>query len=513
MLRRPLWDNAGFVAVIVLGIRVCYLVTQYVVGGASVQRFHVESAAFLLVVVGLCYRAARSSTDTSIVPVPKFTNGFVVFVGFGALAFALYWRALSIGFLSDDFLLIHRASAWQVGAVNLEFFRPVPITIWALLLHVGVGAKTIHALNIALHATNAWLTVHLASRWIGDRGWRLAAGLVMVTMPLAPEAVAWCSGVFDVMATTLVLAAVLTARRYGDMPSMATRISFVAIGLLALVSKETAAILPILVLLDAWVRRAFSRKLLQDTLAFFAILAVISVIRLSLRFGVTAPSIGLGAWRRTLFRSFGSLAFPWHVDVVHSFPLVPLVAGLLFVGLVTAFLLHAGRTSSTRAAVAGAAWVITAILPVFHVFFVSPDLQASRYLYLSSVGWAVLIASLAADFPTTNLWSRIVPRAVIIMFAAASVFGVRMHLQPWIAAANLRDIVERQAAQDNRMRRCDRILLANVPDSIDGAYVFRVGAREEFARALRLNAFVGNEPGPCSFRWDGETSTFAVIEN
>ena len=70
MLRRPLWDKAGFVAVIVLGIRVCYLLTQYVVGGASVQRFHVESAAFLLVVVGLCYRAARSKFSAKHVPVP-----------------------------------------------------------------------------------------------------------------------------------------------------------------------------------------------------------------------------------------------------------------------------------------------------------------------------------------------------------------------------------------------------------------------------------------------------------
>src|SRR5438132_4439751 len=94
MMRGPLWDKVGFVVVIVLGIRVCYLLTQYVVGGPSVQRFHVESATFLLVIVGLCYRAARSSPYTSVVP--KFTNGrVIVFVGLGALAFALYWPALS----------------------------------------------------------------------------------------------------------------------------------------------------------------------------------------------------------------------------------------------------------------------------------------------------------------------------------------------------------------------------------------------------------------------------------
>jgi hypothetical protein len=50
--------------------------------------------------------------------------------------------------------------------------------------------------------------------------------------------------------------------------------------------------------------------------------------------------------------------------------------------------------------------------------------------------------------------------------------------------------------------------LSNLPDSVRGAYVFRNGASEAFARDLRLNAVPGNAGGPCSFRWSGTRLSF-----
>jgi len=119
--------------VLVLGLRLCYLLVQYVAGNGGVQRFHVESAAFLLVILGVAFRLSRHVPDETATPGSPLRSPLSLLV-LVALAFGIYWPALSIGFLSDDFLLVDRASTWSVGAVNLELFRPLPLSVWALFL-------------------------------------------------------------------------------------------------------------------------------------------------------------------------------------------------------------------------------------------------------------------------------------------------------------------------------------------------------------------------------------------
>ena len=383
-----------------------------------------------------------------------------------------------------------------------------------MLLNIGGGAQILHALNILLHGTNAYLTARFVSGWTVERDWGVLAGLLMLTMPLGPEAVAWCSGVFDVMATTFIMTAVLLGRRYGTSPSVATRFSLVAAGILALLSKETAAVLPVLLLIDAWIRKKFSRTLLVDVGVLLALMGTVGAVRLALRFGVTSPPISVRSIRSALFRSFGSLAFPWHTDVLDASRLLPLIAGLVIIGLVVAFLVHAGRVSATRAAAGCTAWIVVSILPVFNVFYIAPDLQSSRYLYLSSVGWAALVATLGGDLANRHAWSRAIPQAAILVMATLAIWGVRMHLQPWVDAARLRDVIDRAAAQDERLRACDPVFIRDLPDTVRGAYVFRVGAREELRRTAGLHALpAASEPGPCSFRWDPGSSAFQVIDN
>jgi hypothetical protein len=502
----------GRLAVLMLSIRLCYLFMLYVLGWANVQRFHVESAALLLVMVGFGLRLLRSRVDSRLAGnsrrVPP--GMWAIYVG---LALVLYWPGLQIGFLSDDFLLIDRASHWNIGPVTLGLFRPVPLFVWAVLLHVGGGPVIIHAVNIVLHATNAYLTARLVSGWLENRDWSVLAGLIMLTAPLAPEAVVWCSGVFDVSATAFVLTAVLLSRNYRDDVSVSARSCFFVVGILAVMSKESAAILPILVILDAWVRQTMPRKLLQDTAVLFVVFAIFSAVRLAMRFGVTSPPLRFRMLRRGLFWSFGGLSFPWHVELLRSSAVPVLCAGLVVIVLVTAFLLRKGPMSAVRLALACAIWIIVAILPVFSTFYVSPDLQASRYLYLSCVGWAALLVALGADAESGRAWTRIVPRAAIVTWVIVAAYGTRQHLDPWIGAARLRDIVEQRAAENPRMQQCNTLRLTKLPDNVRGAYVFRVGAGEDFQHKFGQNVLAVNEAGPCSFSWDERTLSFSPFRN
>ncbi|HKY21151.1 MAG TPA: hypothetical protein VJM31_08030 [Vicinamibacterales bacterium] len=427
---------------------------------------------------------------------------------FFALAFGLYWPALSLGFLSDDFGLSERAATWRVGAVTLELFRPLPLSVWALMLQLGAGAKTIHALNITLHAANAWLTTQIASEWVRDKWAALSAGLLMIAMPLAPEAVVWSAGVFDVMATTLAVTAVLIGHRYANGASYRLRASFLLVGLLALLAKETAAVVPLIVIVDGWVRKRFPRPLVLDTAILFGVVGIVAVVRLALRFGVTGPPLAIRLVRRAVFRSFGGLAFPWHADLLATSSTLPLLAALVTSALAIAFLLHAGSERLTRVAVACSGWILIGILPVFHVFFIGPDLQSSRYLYLSSVGWSVLLVTLIWDLPSNRSWSRPVKLLLMIFLVSASVLGTRAHVTPWIEAAALRDTVAREAKRVQQAESCERITVSNLPDNNRGAYVFRVNAIEALGRISGAQVQVGDEMGPCSFRWNEQRLIF-----
>ena len=106
-----------------------------------------------------------------------------------------------------------------------------------------------------LHGTNAYLTARIVGGWIKGRWWPILSGVVVLTSPLAPEAVAWSAGVFDVASATLLLSAVLVARQYDSQPALGTRILLSVLVLTALLCKRQRQ--SVLVGIDAWVRRSY----------------------------------------------------------------------------------------------------------------------------------------------------------------------------------------------------------------------------------------------------------------
>ena len=390
-------ERLGAAVVSALGFGVLYVFVRYILGSSGTPRFRVESWAVVFLAVGFTLRLVQSRqvgaqpTDSTVFP-PG------LWIGFCALAIALYWSALSAGFLSNDSELVAVASGWDIGPATPAFFRPIPLFVWGVLLQLGAGATTLHLLNLLLHGTNAYLATRVIAGWVQDHRWSLLAGLLVLTAPLAPEAVVWLSGVFDLLATTFVLTCILIARRYDDHPSVTTRLLFVGVGIAAVASKETAAIAGGLVLLDAWVRNARSRPLLVDAGILIVTVGIFGLVRLGLAFGVANLPVSKYVLQLALFRSFGALAVPWHVDVIQRLPWLPILGVVTIVFLLTAFFLEpAGSKQRTNLAIAASAWVLLSIAPVFPILFIAPELQQSRHLYMASIGWAGLIAALASE--------------------------------------------------------------------------------------------------------------------
>ena len=104
-------------------------------------------------------------------------------------------------------------------------------------------------------------------------GAAVAGGLLVLTAPLAPEAVVWNAGVFDLSMTTVLLAAALVARRYEASAPPSRRLALIV----SLLEKR-----PIM-LLDEWTaeqdpefRRKFYDELLPEMLRAGATIVVIT---------------------------------------------------------------------------------------------------------------------------------------------------------------------------------------------------------------------------------------------
>src|ERR1700736_1370840 len=115
----------GHALTVILGIRVAWLAGQYLLGTGAVHRFHVESAAFIFVAVGVIVTVLDRTSAPSAACVSSAIPGWT-WLPWCAAATVLYWPALTLGFLSDDFVLADRAMHLRLGALSPEAFRPIP---------------------------------------------------------------------------------------------------------------------------------------------------------------------------------------------------------------------------------------------------------------------------------------------------------------------------------------------------------------------------------------------------
>jgi hypothetical protein len=362
----------------------------------------------------------------------------------------------------------------------------------------------LHVLNILVHATNAYLAGCVVAGWVPGRWWPTAGAVLVLVAPLGPEAIAWCAGTFDLFATAFVLWAVLIARRSD--PGLRDRIQLIAVSLAALLSKETAVVLPLLLVVDALVKRTFSRAFVVTTTIVATLGVVFGAIRVQSATAVETSGFTRYRGQRLLFDSFGALAAPWHTDDP-SLAVVRTGYALSVIVLIAVFFVNRGTRWASMAVLGGTGWVLASILPLLAFFYVGPQLEGSRYLYLAACGWGAILVAAAADvggrFPRANVRLR----AALVVLIAAGAWGVRQHVRPWTHAAAVRDTALRAATADTRLHACSPAYVEGLPDSVNGAYLFANGAREALADA-GVTAFARPGTGECAFRWDPAAARF-----
>jgi len=382
-----------------------------------------------------------------------------------ALSILPYWNALSAGFTLDDLPNIRENPAVTMGIDPTEIFatpmpllaylyRPLTVLSFAVNEALTPGnAAAFHAVNVLLHAGVTILVFWLAARLFDERIAVIAAALFAIH-PIHTEAVTSIVGRAELLAALFGLFAVLSVGPMDTTTNPWFRRAWHALSVLcfslAVFSKESAVTVLPLVMWYRVTRREdplfagmwrevrnldwMPYLLCFGVFIFFRFLVVgtvrgIPVGRLApldnvLGFVPALPRIksALGV----LWDYFGLLNVPLALSADYSYNQVPIIeswlnprclAGLLLLSAATLATLCSRRPSVQFTV----ALPFVALLLTANVLFPIGTVKAERFLYLPSVGWALLVAlgfDLLLRTPRYRFVGKLVLVAVVVGFSA-----------------------------------------------------------------------------------------------
>jgi hypothetical protein len=372
-------------------------------------------------------------TATSNVPSLPSWKGIVVVL---ALTFAVYVPTLRYNFVHDDRGQIVENPAvhsWHLvpgyftshvwAAVMPEelgnYYRPF-FLLWLRINDVVFGnhAWGWHLTTILAHLFTTLLVYLLAFRLGISRDAALLVALIFGLHPAHIEAVAWVSGVTEPLLGILLIASFLAYVQWRLESARKWKLISLALFALALGEKETALILPGLLLLYDWIfgtewgrplglRRivAWCGEALRRTWPYFFLVALYVPARVYALKGFSHAVTPLSneqlvfTWPSLIWFWIRHLIWPAGLSTFYDFPAVvhPTLRNFILPGIfdvcVGGALFFAVRR--TRTATFFAVWLVLPLIPLLNLrVFVANDFAHDRYLYLPSVGLATLIALL-----------------------------------------------------------------------------------------------------------------------
>jgi len=364
----------------------------------------------------------------------------------GLTTFVLYSGALFFEFVWDDKPQIVNnplirswgnlpralgSDLWYHVARHQVYYRPLFVA-WSMLNYSLFGLRPWgwHLGALLAHVA-AVVAVFWLARKLGLEYWTAAlAALIFALHPIHIEPVVWISAASDTMVTMFVafaFGAFLSGRDPERRRRWAWQLASLVLLACALLTKEMAVTFSALVGIYAWLHPG-SEKSSQARRLFGAVVetfpyALLTVAYVVLRkralvqaTGQFDPTHGLSDVARTLplVMTFylKKLAFPvgltglYYTKYVTGHILSQVVAPTVALGAVVAGLWYWNRREGNSIIVFSGLWLLVGIAPALYLRnFGNGDLVRDRYIYLPSVGFAILLAIGCRRLPSMRKWS------------------------------------------------------------------------------------------------------------
>ncbi len=372
------------------------------------------------------------------------------------VACVVYLNALHNGFTLDDQIVVqenpfvHGAAAmrdiwvspyWPNMPFQVGLYRPLTIFMYAVEWGLWHGQPMgFHAVNILLHALVCALVVVLVLRLGAPPLAAALGGVLFAIHPVHVEAVSGIVGRAEVLMTLFVLAAcLLHLWRRG--PPVVRWVGIAVCFLAALLTKESAVSLPLLLVIVDWLdpeRRTSLGRTMWDDAPLYLLLGMLFAGYMGLRYAVLtvfsgstlAPAL-IGASTATRIATAISM-WPQYLrllvyprDLAADYGPNVLTAAhwnapIVWVSLALGAVVFASAVMLRRRVpwwTAAVAWFVASIFVVSNLAVPVGILLAERTLYLPSVALAFVAVPLVE-------WGRRVPRVAIPAAALVLVLGV-----------------------------------------------------------------------------------------
>ncbi len=337
-------------------------------------------------------------------------NGWIGAGGLAVVVVAIYAIALGGEFIFDDIHhIVENPSVRSFGTVLGGGWQETrPVFLLSLAANYAVGEYDpfgYRLVNVLLHAVCAALLYGLLRRSRVEVKWfPEAAALLFAVHPLATEAVTYVNSRSGVLAATFGLAAMLLYVMFHDRRSRGAWIGALVCMALAMGSKESAVVFPVLLFLylvafryDGEVRGA-----LRGAAPMIPLVLCIAIVPLLLAVATNPHSGTIGAGtlpvldhaltQTKVVAYFVGLCFvPAAQNLDYDFPLstgVDLAVVGSTVGILALIGVAVWQRRRAWPALVGCVWFFVALAPTNSIVPFK-DFVAERHLYLALAGFAI----------------------------------------------------------------------------------------------------------------------------
>lgn len=525
-------DKRSLACAITVAVVVALTLTVLVT--APRGRLNVMQGVAVLFFALVLRQFARASGADSLRPSPDSSRPPLLLFTLGVILAGVVWASgLHSYFINDDFTLLPVTRPFSLDLIGKffrsgdggTFYRPLTYVTYSIdQAFWGEAPVGYHVTNLLLHAASTAALAVLVGQLGGSRRSSFMTAGVFAAMPVQVEAVTWMSGRFDVLCTTTALWTVVSylwARAKGGTARYTVAVAMYA---LAICAKETAFVIPLLLIgVEVVGFRNFSLRSFpwQRLAGFFVAGAIMFTCRWwalggfgGYRSGGASTMTGVG-WKtlEALFLRGPSillLGFNWTQPPGFVLFTAALTAGLLvFLGIRTT-LSERGR----RIGAFGAVWMIIAMGPGHFLLSIGPGLSNTRILCLASAGMALLLGQLVSALAGNSI-RNIAYAALVGLFS----LGVLHNLAAWrwtssIGEGLLQEVVRLEPAPPKNAQ----IVISRLPGTIRGVFFFGAGLKEGVRMAYDrddITAFrdaastLNSEHPEIHFTWSAETNALS----
>lgn len=441
-----------------------------------------------------------------------FLAGFLLAVS----VLGLYGNTLDVGFVGDDYYFLDFSDSWRKVADSFagdwfwgqgdfpgaRYFRPLQILFTRIELHLwGENPWGFHFDLLLIHIANSIFLAILIRLLAGESAVRhpwipWLAAFAFALHPRHTESLCMINGRTDSLCALFYLISLVSYLGWRDRRRASLRwISLVSF-VLALLAKEMAVSLPILLLIYEIARYRRERRISPRPVPYLPFLQAISLhwLALILVFGVYR-TWALGGYvfgKSDYIRLFESwqihllsvcklvtvLSLPFESlihDLAENFIDTPGRYGWPIIGIAMAALSYSLYRGSVLWSLGLGFWFISA-LPVMTQLTEFQTTLSDRYLYIPSLGFSLILAGLLIR---ARFWHASAGRILGLLAACWIGFTIPQNLQyitEWRIAGETASSIVRQVERLDRERPLqERFCFLSLPVLYRGKYILNTG--------------------------------------